>query len=226
MLDNLMLSLMEDLVASGLVEYPTRSKYSCGVYAIGNPHDLKSPAKEVKHQEVAQQVIMPHHHDIIDKWSPPGIGLLKANFDRAIFSNMRNAWLGVIIRNEISKCVAWRSIRIPHIRQAKLAKALVTRAAMEACVHFDFSGIILEGDCHNIISSLSSNNIEYSTPGYILLDIKTLAYQCNIFGFSHVRRATNSVAHTLARQTIGFEEGVYPPSTIVNIIMVDASINE
>ncbi|KAL0300327.1 UNVERIFIED_CONTAM: hypothetical protein Sangu_3127100 [Sesamum angustifolium] len=29
---------------------PTRSKYSCGVYAISNPHNLKSPAKEVKHQ--------------------------------------------------------------------------------------------------------------------------------------------------------------------------------
>ncbi|KAK4388282.1 hypothetical protein Sango_2434800 [Sesamum angolense] len=99
-----------------------------------------------------------------------GIGLLKANFDRAIFSNTGDAGLGVIIRNERSKCVAWRSIRIPHIHQAKLAKALATRAAMQACIHFGFSRIILEGDCHNIISSLSSNNIDYSPLGHILLD--------------------------------------------------------
>ncbi|KAK4384080.1 hypothetical protein Sango_3093700 [Sesamum angolense] len=177
MLDNLMLSLMEDLVASGLVEYPTRSKYSCGVYAIGNPHDLKSPTKEDKHQfellvmwigwrdenhalldcafarqpiwgnrnkstmESVHRVhwILLHLFLMFDKWSPPGIGLLKANFDRAIFSNTGDAGLGVIIRNERSKCVAWRSIRIPHIHQAKLAKALATRAAMQACIHLVFS---------------------------------------------------------------------------------------
>ncbi|KAL0339252.1 UNVERIFIED_CONTAM: hypothetical protein Sangu_1447300 [Sesamum angustifolium] len=58
------------------------------------------------------------------KWNPQNPGLYKVNFDEALFPHSGDAELGVIIRDEKCECRAWRSIRIPHVRNAELAEAL------------------------------------------------------------------------------------------------------
>ncbi|KAK4424812.1 hypothetical protein Salat_1674800 [Sesamum alatum] len=119
-------------------------------------------------------------------------------------------------------CVAWSSIRVPHVRQAELAEPLTARVALETCLKFGCTGVILEGDCFNVMKNLSSNDFGCSPLSPILSDIKHLASLYNVSSFSHVKGVANSVAHALAKRATGCEEGVYPPYPVVNIIMVEA----
>ena len=54
-------------------------------------------------QDIPTQSIIPQ---VETKWQPPGAGLFKINFDRAVFEDRKLAGLGIVIRDESGLIIA------------------------------------------------------------------------------------------------------------------------
>ncbi|KAL0418871.1 UNVERIFIED_CONTAM: hypothetical protein Sradi_1300600 [Sesamum radiatum] len=148
------------------------------------------------------------------RWSPPGDGVIKLNYDGAMFSSSLEIGIGVIARDSARACVWWKSIRKRWIPKPEMVEALAAREAVFLARRFGWRRIVLEGDCANLRRKLNSHQPDCSTTGALIRDIKCLASEVDICSFLLVRRAANKVAHCLARISTGsgLEGPCFPPS--------------
>ncbi|KAL0444623.1 UNVERIFIED_CONTAM: putative mitochondrial protein [Sesamum latifolium] len=65
------------------------------------------------------------------RWCRPTTGVLKINFDAAIFAQAGAAGLGVVVRDDAGVCVYWKVRSIPFVVNAELAEAWALRLAVE-----------------------------------------------------------------------------------------------
>ncbi len=80
------------------------------------------------------------------KWVPPAIGRYKVNFDGAIFSNTKEAGLGVIIRNAQGEVIGSLCQRVPFPHSVEAMEASAARCAIQFAKDLGFMVIDLEGD--------------------------------------------------------------------------------
>nr|POF04761.1 putative ribonuclease h protein [Quercus suber] len=136
------------------------------------------------------------------RWCPPPIGLLKVNFDGALFAEENIAGLGIIIRNESGLVMAALTQQIPLPASVKMVEVLVARRALWFAKELGFHSLIVKGDLEIIINSINGDNMAHSEFGHILQDIKFLYSFFNCISFQHIRRQGNGLAHKLARRAI------------------------
>ena len=129
------------------------------------------------------------------RWSCPQDGLVKINFDGAIFSDSNQSGVGVVIRDNNGAVLASYSEKLhlaykPDEVEALAALKAVTRKA------------ILEGDYLSLIKALKSTEDSLSPTGLLVDDVKRVASSFERLVYSHVKRNDNRVAHSLAKNAL------------------------
>ena len=123
------------------------------------------------------------------RWQPPLVDLMKINFNRAVFSSVNAAGIGVAIRNNLGQVIVSCSQRLPQAYSSNEVEALAIAKAVSFAAEIGITKAVLEGDSLTIMKALSSDHSSLVSFG---LMIDQLIY-------SHVKRECNSVAHCLAR---------------------------
>ena len=136
------------------------------------------------------------------RWHPALSGLLKVNFDRALFAEQNKDGLGIIIRNDNELVMAALTQQIALPASTEMVELLAACRALSLATDLGFRRLIVEGDSEVIINSIDCGNRTQSEYGHILQDITIL---CSFFShvfFCHIKRLGNCLAHRLARLAV------------------------
>ena len=161
------------------------------------------------------------------RWSCPPGGLVKINFDGAIFGASNMSGIGVVIRDSNGDVLTSCSKKIPQAYKAEEIEALAAFKALSFAFVLGFSSAILEGDSLGLIQALKSEERSLSPMGLLIEDVKVLANNFVRLLYSHVKRNDNRVAHSLDRNVLcipDFQIWMEDiPSHIVLILQLDVA---
>jgi ribonuclease HI len=148
---------------------------------------LKSPA------------IPPKPPDITN-WVRPPENQVKINFDGAFNQASGEGGWGYIIRDQAGDFVAAGSGISVHLRDPLHSEAVACLAAVSGAIRVGANRIIFESDASNLVQALKTNELDKSSIGALLMEVRSL---CNLnfatYSFSFARRSCNNAAHMLAR---------------------------
>ena len=89
------------------------------------------------------------------RWSPPPIGWFKANFDVALFQDVGQAGLGVIIHDSQGLVMVSLAQNIQLASSVAEMEALAATRALELVAELGFDRVIFEGDSTLVIKDLT-----------------------------------------------------------------------
>ncbi|KAK1379244.1 hypothetical protein POM88_025988 [Heracleum sosnowskyi] len=111
--------------------------------------------------------------------------------------------LRVVIQNEQGELVVTTAKRI-LASNFEEAEAIAVRYWLHIVRRFGYQNVVLQSDASNMINNVTSYVPGFSTLCLIIEDIQQDGKLFNSIVFVHVRRAGNSVAHSLARWNLVF----------------------
>ncbi|KAL0401569.1 UNVERIFIED_CONTAM: hypothetical protein Slati_4186800 [Sesamum latifolium] len=135
----------------------------------------------------------------LQNWQPPSYGVVKINFDGAVFDSRTEMGAGVIARDAAGECLAWRTRNFRFAANPSLAESLAAREAIDLGIKEGWSNIILEGDYQSVINRLIGSTEDFSTIGPVIADIHFMMRQVSHCNVEYIPRQFNSFAHKLAR---------------------------
>ena len=134
------------------------------------------------------------------QWCPLEQGLVKVNFDAALFKHKNSARLGAIVRD-------WRganlgALSMPVLLSSTIAEleALACLRAIQFATNLGLQRVIFEGDLTTIISAVSHGYSVMVSFGNIIDDVRHLLPRFSVVSFNHVHRLGNVVADALAKK--------------------------
>ncbi|XP_075645521.1 uncharacterized protein LOC142616586 [Castanea sativa] len=129
---------------------------------------------------------------------PPPPGVVKVNFNGAIFSTQSSVGLGMIIRDQAGLVLAVLSQKIPMPTSVKTVEVMAARRALLLARELGFERVMIEGDFEVIIKVIKEKTLLSSDLGHILQDIHALSCSFSSISFHHIKRMGNCVTHRLA----------------------------
>lgn len=126
----------------------------------------------------------------------PPIGWYRINFDGAVFVKEIVVGLGSMIRNENSLIMTALSQKNPLPASIDMVEVLAATWTLLFAKELGLEYVTLEGDAEIIINAILGDNIQFSSYGHIIHDIKTLASSLHRIHFNFIRRQGNIVAHS------------------------------
>ena len=169
-------------------------------------HQVAERAKEVLAQ-YRENLQMPNVQVITNgsggmRWRCLPAGLVKINFDGAVFGASNMFGIGVVIRDSNGAVLASCSQKIPQACKAKEIEVLAALKALSFVFEFGFRSAILESDSLGLIQALKSEKRSLSPTGLLIEDVKVFANNFVRLLYSHIKRNSNRVAHSLARNVL------------------------
>ena len=134
------------------------------------------------------------------RWKPPDTGFVKANFDGAIFEDLRAAGIGVAVRNEHGEVVAALAEQIPISDYVFTLETLAARRAILFVQELGLHNVIFKGDSESSIQAISNRLFSHLSCGHIIHDILLFARSFQSFSFSHMCRQGNALTDALAKR--------------------------
>ena len=112
-----------------------------------SPHQLDSVVKERLAEFLVVQPA-PHSRPPVSQcqWRPPPSGMVKANFDEAIFTKEHRSGIGVVLRDDQGSVLASLSRQVSQVYNPLEIKALAAEAALRFALELGFSQVVLKGD--------------------------------------------------------------------------------
>lgn len=136
------------------------------------------------------------------KWSPPPVGLYKANFDAALFDNSELARIGAVVRDSSGNIMGALSQKISRPQLVEHAEALAACRAMILVKELMLFQVCFEGDCQRVIHAINAPGACRTLFGHIIEEIRCISSSLVECSFLHVRREGNKLAHALARRAV------------------------
>nr|XP_023890897.1 uncharacterized protein LOC112002963 [Quercus suber]POE62583.1 putative ribonuclease h protein [Quercus suber] len=93
------------------------------------------------------------------RWKPPPPGMVKVNFDGAIFSTHSSAGLGLIIRDQAGLVLAALSQEIPLPTLVETVEVIAARMALLFARELGFEKVLVEGDSEVIIKAIKEKSL-------------------------------------------------------------------
>jgi hypothetical protein len=109
------------------------------------------------------------------KWKPPVKGRYMVNYDGAIFRNMNDVGLGVIIRNARGEVMGSLCQRVPFPHSIEVVEASAARCAIQFAKDLGIMEIDLKGDSKTVVDALLLSGPCTTFYGHIIEDIKLIA---------------------------------------------------
>ena len=160
-------------------------------------------------------------------WSPPSNSWCKANFDGAVFQELGEAGLGVVVRDHEGTVIGAFSERIALPPTVEDVEAMAGRRAISFAKELGLPKVIFEGDAARIINSLNSEEECLAPFGHIVEESRYLGASFSAFAFNHVKRIGNRIADKLAklaRESLSpccWLNGIH--SDAINLVLSDRS---
>jgi ribonuclease HI len=133
-------------------------------------------------------------------WLPPEHGWCKVNADGAFSAAMGTGGCGVVLRNHLGGFMAGSCHFFPHTTDPERAELEACKRAMLLAKDKGVARIVLETDCMEVVAKLNGKGIDRSVLGPLVEEIKELFLGFDQVLVGHVRRASNTVAHSLAKE--------------------------
>ena len=134
------------------------------------------------------------------QWCPLEQGLVKVNFDAALFKHKNSAGLGAIVQD-------WRGANLGALSMSVLLSSIVAELEALACLRavqfaadLGLQRVIFEGDLIMIISAVSHGSSVMASFGNIIDDVRHLLPRFSFVSFNHVHCSGNVVADVLAKK--------------------------
>ena len=119
-------------------------------------------------------------------WKPPSPRQVKTNFDGAIFEDLQEAGIGVIIRNSKGEVLAALSKRIPTPSSAVILESFAARRAVQFIHEIGLRSSIFKGDSTTSISALRGRTFLHSSSGHLIKDILSSTSSLQSFSLSYL----------------------------------------
>ena len=136
---------------------------------------------------------------LLRTWVPPPIGWLKVNIDGAFCASSSSGGVGVIVRDSDGRIVAGMCKRLSHVMGPDMVEAMAGRVACVLATSYNLSPIVFESDCMKVINASKNEEVDNSSFGLIMEDVKALLGGLLSSFFVHVIREANMVAHKAAK---------------------------
>ncbi|XP_050259076.1 uncharacterized protein LOC126704086 [Quercus robur] len=148
---------------------------------------------------MANYTTRPFKDSVEARWQPPKPPWYKANMDGAVFTQQKEAGIGVVIRDHHGEVVAALSKRI----KAPLGAVEIEAKAMEEGVRFAWEmGIrdcLFKSDSLTVVNAMQRRTEVPASIVNVINGSLSQLYGFRDVNFSHVGRSGNKVAHTLAQ---------------------------
>ena len=129
-------------------------------------------------------------------------GTYKTNYDGAVFVELEEAGIGVIIRDFKGLVITALVEKIPYSGSVEVLEALAARRATRFVVEVGLTAFEFEGDSEVVWRALRTADGAHSSMGEIIKDTMSILGSLRTFSFSHTRRQSNYVTHALAKRAI------------------------
>jgi hypothetical protein len=111
----------------------------------------------------------------VPKWSPPPAGMVLVNFDAAVFNSSSSMGAGVVIRDNNGNCLAACNEKHHEVATPEIAEAVAMRRAIVFAKDEGFTDVILASNCQSLVSRDAAREVDRSSCGPIVQDIRTIA---------------------------------------------------
>ncbi|KAF5454638.1 hypothetical protein F2P56_024287 [Juglans regia] len=126
-------------------------------------------------------------------WNPPPRGFLKLNVDEAVFSDVRKAGLGVVLRDDKGKLVMAASKIENEVENPSTIELLALLRGLQLIVHLGFSKLLVESDCMFLVQELNNEQDSLSVDGNLIMEAKRLLKHFQEVEVQHVHRMGNGL---------------------------------
>lgn len=130
--------------------------------------------------------------------------MVKVNFDGAVFKDLGEVGIGVVVLDSQGLVLASMSEKILLSQSITDVEAMVVVRAVNFVQDLSFPLVIIEGDLEIIIKALCSEDKSFSSYGHLIAEAKLSTVSFYSFCVSHIHRQGNSVTHDLARHARHF----------------------
>jgi ribonuclease HI len=165
---------------------------------------------------------------VVERWSLPAEGWVKANCDGAFTPGDGPGGGGVIMRDHHGAFLSGASRFFPSAPDPEGAELGACRMALEMAKEAGVQKIVVETDCKGVVTKLNSDGIDRSLHGPMVEDIKFRLREFDDYKVQFVRRSANEVANRLAKE--GCKNKLCaswmgdPPAIIVELLGTDVSV--
>ena len=127
---------------------------------------------------------------------------MKINFDGAIFAKEKSSGMGVIIRDRQGLVIASMATRISQQLRSVEIEAMAASKALEFARELGITEAVLEGDSQVVMMALNSKSPVLAPYGSLLQDSVSLSNSFLKLSYSHTKRESNTVAHSLTKVAV------------------------
>jgi ribonuclease HI len=161
-----------------------------------------------------------------EQWNPPEEGWIKANVDGAFSSDRSCGGCGVVLRDHHGGFRGGATHFFTHVSDPERAELLACKQALLLAKEKGVVRVCLESDCLGAVAKLRSTEVDRSSHGPLVEDIKETLKDFSGFSVRHVRRSANGVVHLLAK--LGCKNKlckvwVNPPDSVVSTLALECA---
>ncbi|OMO51638.1 hypothetical protein CCACVL1_29675 [Corchorus capsularis] len=180
---------------------------------------IRSFLMEYKRCQLA--VNIPRAPVMISTWQAPRGDVIKINFDASFQDSSHGGSYGVIARNYQGLVMGAAAGRLEVVADAFTAECLASLKAICWARDMGFHDIIMEGDARSIITKVNSTQHDFSPIDPYIADLKFLSSLFRSCVFTHVIRAGNAVAHSLATLGLSLDTDAYWIEEVPDSVLED-----
>lgn len=133
-------------------------------------------------------------------WVPPPVDFVKVNFDGAFSKESNFSGVGVVIRNERGELMACLEKQIARGVDVSHVESSAALSAVELAIDCGFEKVIIEGDALAVTKAIESKDMDLSSKGHQIEEIKRLCRFFRSFSICHIKREGHEVANCLAHK--------------------------
>jgi hypothetical protein len=161
----------------------------------------------------------------VEHWLPPEEGWVKANVDGSFSASSGSGGCGVILRDRHGVHLSSESHFLLAAVDPERAELVACRRAVLLADWLGFSKLCLESNCLGVVAKIKSPEVDRSLHGPLVEEIKGLLRGFDASEVRHMRRSSNFVAHSLAKESCGNKSSTVwvesPPDFIVSALARD-----
>ncbi|KAJ0088281.1 hypothetical protein Patl1_33237 [Pistacia atlantica] len=152
------------------------------------------------------------------RWQPPSEGIFKVNWDASVRKENGTIGVGIAIRDWQGRFLATMRMKKTMLPDAHVAESFAALQAVTLAAEIGINQIILEGDALQVVNDLLRDEENWGQVGLISMDTKVLSRNFITFSVHHVKRASNVIAHTLAKNALTINDVLVELEEVPNCI--------
>ncbi|XP_042979946.1 uncharacterized protein LOC122310130 [Carya illinoinensis] len=133
------------------------------------------------------------------KWQPPQDGFLKFNVDGTMFSELKKAGIGLVLRDSRGAVVMATTVFEREVYEPATIELVVVLRGLQLCFPLRIPKLAIESDYLLLVQALQTEYETFSSNGNLLKGTKALMSYFQEVCIDHVNRMGNGVSYTLVR---------------------------